>query len=616
MRLGAFSFGLTVCAALAAAAEKAPTAAEPLIRSVYPLSVTNGSTADVEIRATDVGGVYAVWFEDDALQGSISKVEALPAEPKGENLLGGPEKKAATHRVLLRLNAGRNIGSGVHKLYLVCPTGMSDGVEFRTEFGRVVAEPETAHGSPKQAAPVELSVFVSGKISRPGEVDFYSFHAEKGDELAFEIVSALGITPELSLYRPGGSWLSPDRPIPLLFREQHELPLIPAPKRFTFRAADAGTYLLGIGSLFGIGSADSVYEVLVTKGTTARPLPPPQVSAWEERSFERVLNADWVRSLQRRTVVSVSTEKDDERQDPAAPGKAHRLADEVPAPDPQPAAAARESEPNDTPAEAVRVSFPTIVEGAIERPADIDQFRIHVKRGEQLVFEIQTPAEKPPRFDPELTILDNRGQALLSNLEKRSAQIGTNGHPLSYFKRVDPKLLYTFPAEDDYLLRLRDITFREGSARFAYRLLIRSPVPHVGAVALEGGDDHVNLVRGRTKKLTISAALEEGFTGSLAYTVTGLPTGVTALAADVTDPKPNPETIENEANLLPVMRRASVLLVAADDAPLTSLPRKIEVCFRPVVDGKIGPTVSARELPVMVVAPREDPSQAPQTALK
>src|SRR5947209_10810571 len=44
-------------------------------------------------------------------------------------------------------------------------------------------------------------------------------------------------------------------------------------------------------------------------------------------------------------------------------------------------------EPNDTPEHAFECYLPTILTGTISKPGDLDYFKIHVKAGEQLVFE-------------------------------------------------------------------------------------------------------------------------------------------------------------------------------------------------------------------------------------
>jgi hypothetical protein len=75
-----------------------------------------------------------------------------------------------------------------------------------------------------------------------------------------------------------------------------------------------------------------------------------------------------------------------------------------------------EQEPNELPAEANAISDHAVVSGVIsaakvDGPADVDVFRFHAKRGQQLVLEINAGRQKSP-LDSHLAVLDATGNPI------------------------------------------------------------------------------------------------------------------------------------------------------------------------------------------------------------
>ena len=128
--------------------------------------------------------------------------------------------------------------------------------------------------------------------------------------------------------------------------------------------------------------------------------------------------------------------------------------------------------------------------------------------------------------------------------------------------------------------RTDSIPAGETKERYRYRVLVRPQMPHVGEVtAIEGdppnpifGDakklDHINLVRGETKKLTITASFEEEFTGEVSFEFVGLPTGVQALPAVQLDQgKPPAEVTQNPEAVVPRQTRTIMVLLLPLNIP-------------------------------------------------
>jgi len=203
---------------------------------------------------------------------------------------------------------------------------------------------------------------------------------------------------------------------------------------------------------------------------------------------------------------------------------------------------------------------------------------------------------------------------VVTNLYKRIGRAFT-----FYSKTVEPKTTYRFEHGGRYSLQIRDFSSRHGAADFVYRILIRPQIPHVGEtevcwersknpgnVEQKTPVDRINITAGEAKRFIVLAELEEGFTGNLAVTVEGLPRGVDASSGTEVGPERSAPVDEGDkSRFVPKSSMTTVLLLAAADAPETLMPHLIRITARPVVEGKIGLPLPVREIPLMVVRPRQ-----------
>jgi hypothetical protein len=61
-------------------------------------------------------------------------------------------------------------------------------------------------------------------------------------------------------------------------------------------------------------------------------------------------------------------------------------------------------------------------------------------------------------------------------------------------------------------------------------------------------------------------------------------------------------------------QKSVVLLVAAPDAPVTSMPQMARLVVRPIVEGKVAAPIATHPLPVMVVANSPDAAASNATS--
>ncbi len=253
---------------------------------------------------------------------------------------------------------------------------------------------------------MNLPVVINGRISGPGELDFYGVEVPEGKELRFELtpsreVIAKGFRAELALYKVSGSWFDPNRITRLAFSDRRTGEIVPADNAspeirvwarthvtLRYRFGKAGRYFVVVGSLDGQSAPDYIYQLRAVPADQPSLLESPRPD-WQERSFTRRLEPDRFQTLWSRTVKVSEKPAASEKGLPSShagpDGDGAELAFGPLDTNPQ---ILVEKEPNGNLSETMEVPVPSIIEGKIERPGDVDTFRFQVSPGQKLAFEI------------------------------------------------------------------------------------------------------------------------------------------------------------------------------------------------------------------------------------
>jgi hypothetical protein len=336
---------------------------------------------------------------------------------------------------------------------------------------------------------------------------------------------------------------------------------------------------------------------------------------WQERSFARELRLDRLKALRSRAVEVANVKPGTPDESKAISAASAAPIEAPPMPENRRDAPATElvltAERESNSDEAAAITLPSLIDGKIDSPGDVDRFKFHVEDGARLVFEIETPRKPAPLFTPRIGLFDENGHEVLSNV---FAFVQGSGE---FIEKVhEPKVTYKFERGGDYLLEVRDLTSRNGGPLCEYRVVVRPQIPHVGRLALCSSFSRtfdgtitkgpevlqINLVPGESKKISILTEHEEGFDGQVAVNFEDLPTGLEVLpAAEVEPERARPLDEGKKERFRPGQQMIIVLLAAAPNAPATRLPQPARVKARPVVNGKIGETIVVQSLPVMVV---------------
>ena len=572
--------------------------AEPKLLSIYPFGGSTGTELKAAVRGTALQGSYGVWFDSDDLTATVERVDIIaePSEDETKNYGKKKGKEEPKYGAVLAVRISDSAELGLHRLRLVTPQGLSDSLVFRVHRQPAIDETEQDHSSAEAAQWLkQRPVAVNGKIGAKGEVDYYQFKADAGEELLFEVYAGTAaMDPTVTLLAPTGSWLNPARLTRLAYNDEPvHFPGYSSEPRLTYRFDKAGRYLLRVESFLGAGSADHVYQLRVSPADSAAPkthrtrFRPAQTltNRWEERDFTRELPPDHMEVLWSRSV-----------EPPAADDAENEAEDEPNKTNPVFRGAIPVSRV-DLGAEPVEVTLPAMIEGAIERAGDIDRVRFEVKRGDRVVLEIQTTEATVPDFNPFLKVVDENGIEVFTNVH---SNLNNNGGFI--MKTVQPKTTFTFRREGRFTLEIRDITTQLADDRFGYRVLLRPQVPHVGAVHI--AEDHLNLNPGEVKKISIITDQEEGFDGYIGLAAEGLPQGVrTMMATEVVPEKPPPLNDGKKHRYVAKNHVATLLVVADADAPATMMPSKVKIKATPVRAGRMGNPVEVKELLVMVRQP-------------
>ena len=534
--------------------------AAPELTSVYPLGGEPGADFEALIRGKHLMEATAIWSPDGGVSGDVLSVEA-------------GEKSKDPDLLRLRVRLSSDLAPGLHDLRLITPRGLSNSLRIFVHEQNAVAEQADAHDIAVDAQPIpQWPAAVHGSIDEVGQVDFYSFQVEAGQDMLFRTYSSAALDPGLSIWSLTGSWFDPNRPTRLAFVDEAvDYPGKPTDAMLRYRFEKAGEYLVRVNGFWGYGGDGHSYLLLVDaapEGDVDWPPAPPE-PLWEERTWTRSLDMDRMERLAGRSVVAEA---------PAA----ITVID-------------ADAELTSIPVEPPKITGPTMVTGTIERPGDIDRVRFSVEEGDKLSFEIETPEKTVPMLNPLLRVFDADGVEALTNIWTR---VNVNGNTS---KQIYPKTQYSFPRKGDFTLEIRDITAAYGDAGMQYKVLVRPWVPHLGEATV--GPDRLNLVAGRAQQLSVTIDQEEGFEGLAIFSIEGLPEGVEAVMGAEVDPDTAPAFNEGKKErFVSKNQKATFVLLPGPDAPLTPTPVTARIFARPAVDGKVGHKILAKEVLLMVIA--------------
>ncbi|RMF86621.1 MAG: hypothetical protein D6741_21670, partial [Planctomycetota bacterium] len=362
------------------------------IDHIFPAGGTRGTTLQIEVVGDDLVGSDAVRVSGEGVTGKV--VETKPAT------------KTSKAIAVVELTIDADAPVGLRDLRLHSPAGFTNRAFFAVGDLPQVRETEP-NSLFSQAQQIEKTpVTIDGQITQ-ADIDVFRFSAKAGDTIVCR-VEAQRLRPFLADGVPG--WF---QAVMTLYDTQgRQLAYVddyyfhPDPV-LIFEVPKDGDYVVELRDSIFRGRDDFVYRLTIGKipfitSVFPRGLNPKQkVTVHLDGVNLPSDTVDVVAPDTPRSLLAVSVEADGIRSN-AIP-----LAVTAP-----PTTA--EKEPNDTPKAAQAVPVPASIDGRIEKPGDVDFFKIHVSGKQTLAFEVAARRYESP-LDSIVTILDATGKQLAEN---------------------------------------------------------------------------------------------------------------------------------------------------------------------------------------------------------
>ena len=431
-----------------------------------------------EVLLTGIG-VTAILEEPPApsvaLEGSGTGVRSEPA--------GTPNSRR------IRLVVERDANPASRELRVAGPDGVSNPLTF--QFSDVVELQESAVPSP-----LALPAAVSGTIGANAETDRFSFSAKSGQRLILDVqANRFGspLDPTLTIADAEGRILAKSE-------DAHGLdPFL------EFDIPKDGTYQVGLHDLRFQGAGNYRYRLLIGELPYVESLFPFGGRRGSEVTVvlqgSNLGGADTLK-------LHISPDAPLGRQDlraRTAKGISNPHAfetDDLPE--------LMETEPNNAPGQAMRLTLPIIIDGRIGESKDTDTFRFTAPADQRLSIEVQARRFGSP-LDSLLTLMDAHG-AVINRNDDAAEQ--------------DARIEFDAKKDTEYLLSIRDLTDR-GGPRFGYRLVVRPPEQTQDfAVRVSAG--RIRIHQGGRTALRCELDSRNGFDGMVRVNAVNLPPGVTA----------------------------------------------------------------------------------------
>jgi hypothetical protein len=157
-----------------------------------------------------------------------------------------------------------------------------------------------------------------------------------------------------------------------------------------------------------------------------------------------------------------------------------------------------------------KIVMPVTITGRLDRPGDIDIYEINAKKGEKLLFRIESRTLGFP-LDPILRLQGPDGKTLA---QAKAAAIGT-----------DASLNYTTVQDGTHRLEVSDL-HGEGGVRYVYRLRAGPIAPDF---ELKVASDMFSLSPGKPLEIPVSITRVGGFNQDIKLSIEGLPKEVSVM---------------------------------------------------------------------------------------
>ena len=484
---------------------------QPTISRLEPAGFQSGTEVEMQIRGARLGDASEILLYDEG-------VEVIELKPDGDS------------KVNVKLRISENCTPGLQSLRLATTTGISNlryfGVSPLVNTSEV--EPNSDFSQPQE---IDKNTTINGVV-KTEDVDYFAVDLEAGETVTVEIE---GLRLGTEFFDPFVAILDDQR---FEVARSDDAPLLQQDCVCSYMAEKAGKYIIEVReSAFG-GNDRCQYRLHV--GDFPRPLsivpaggrPGETISAY-------VVDASGITWEEKITLPNEVGEFDfvAKRDGKSAPSANKlRVVD---------MANVSESIFEDDRSKLELAEGPVAFNGVLEKPGDVDWFKIKGKKNQTLNFTVFGRKVLRSPIDSWLEIHKLKGGRLALNDD--------SGGP-------DSKQAFKFPEDGEYLVSIRD-QLHEGSPLHAYRIEVSAASPSVSLTIdeLQRYVSQTMEVPQGGQMAVLLRARRSGFGGDLDLNLLDLPAGIR-----VVTPK-----INANQSYIPFMLQASP--DASPDAALATL---------------------------------------------
>ena len=487
----------------------------PMITHAYPVAVQRGQTVEIAVDGQmNFAGAYKALFEGVGVSAEVTSPPPVPG--------------TVIKSVKMKVTIAKDAPLGVREFRIATTLGISSVGQLLIVDDPVVIE-APANNTMAQAQAIKLPSVLVGKLEVVEDLDYFKFEAKEGEVVTFEMFCARlqdkihdlqkHAKPMLTLFDAEGRELAAN---------DH---FFFADPMLSYKILKAGTYFLQVRESTYDGDPRWVYAILATNKPYVSHVFPMAGNPGKTIQVEPVGSAKFAKDKVALTVPDkLGVQQIQLDIDGAKTNPATFIVSNLPQ--------FIETEPNDDPDKANRVTLPVGINGRIGKKRDIDHFVFDAKKGKAIHFEL-----KSRRFG---TLLNSSLHGILEIMTPKGVVVASNDTTHG----LEASLVFTPTADGDYVLRIRDLNSK-GSESAIYYIEADWALPDF---TLRCDPDKAMIGPGTSTAWYVHVNRVHGFAGPVKIEVKGLPKEISASALTI------PST----------MTQGVIVLTAAANATLTA----------------------------------------------
>lgn len=487
--------------------------------SAKKIEAKTGATKKADAKDVQLPDHPLFYDLDNRSLRELAHISSIVFAPRAKQ----QQNRQLAESVLVEITIDPGAEPGNRELRIETPAGLTNPMVFQVGLLPEVRElePNNRHAFetlPKmeklpEAKPLELPVVLNGQVM-PGDVDRFRFRAEEGQKLVIE-THARSLIPYLADAVPG--WFQAT--VALYDADDKEVAFAddyrfnPDPVMF-YKVPESGEYELEIRDSIYRGREDFVYRVAVGEqpfitqsfplGGKAGVKTVASISGWNVLKTRLALDTEPGNAPIRQTAYH----EGDRLSNPI-----RYAVDELDE--------CNEAESNDTIRRAEQVELPRIVNGRIDKPDDVDVFRLGGKAGGKIVAEVYARRLNSP-LDSLLRLTDATGKIIawnddhvLKDSHLYKDVVGLVTH------HADSYLTAELPKDGTYFVHIAD-SQHHGGDEYGYRLRIAVPE---GDFALRTTPSSLVARAGGMVPVSVHVLRTDGFAGEIEVVLKDAPDG-------------------------------------------------------------------------------------------